>query len=217
MNTWFNRSNLLSSTDKGGRLTAARQVLLHRYLAPLMNMRVNYIGQRAPRWLELTWSTSKATSVSSSPAAVADWGEEAAGGDAGDLGETAVLGDDARGEAIDLGDVADLGEAARGGVAVGFGDVAACAVESAIVGPVLDMSVPRDGVERVQEMKERDGTPRPFIIPLVGSAVREPPRTGSHFPRLIQRGRHVHSEPSGRPFVYPAAADVPTPLPRAGT
>ena len=188
MNTWFNRSNLLSSTDKGGRLTAARQVLLHRYLAPLMNMRVNYIGQRAPRWLELTWSTSKAASVSSSPAAVAD-----------------------------LGDVADLGEAARGGVAVGFGDVAACAVESAIVGPVLDMSVPRDGVERVQEMKERDGTPRPFIIPLVGSAVREPPRTGSHFPRLIQRGRHVHSEPSGRPFVYPAAADVPTPLPRAGT
>ena len=97
----------------------------------------------------------------SSPAAVADWGEETAGGDAGDLGETVAVGDDARGEAVDLGDV-DMDDATRGGVAVSFGDVAACVVESAIVGPVLDMSVPARWC-RTGPRSERAGRDTPSI------------------------------------------------------
>lgn len=61
-----------------------------------------------------------------------DGGEEAVGGDASDLGETAALGDETGGEAADLGDASRRGEDA------GFAGVAACGVESAIVNHVLE-------------------------------------------------------------------------------
>lgn len=84
------------------------------------------------RFLNLTSSTSRAAPVPGSEATDPDGGEEAVGGDATDLGETAALGDETGGEA------ADLGDASRGGEDAGFAGVAACAVESAMVSNVLE-------------------------------------------------------------------------------
>lgn len=88
----------------------------------------------------------------SGSSAAADWG------DIGDLGETAAFGDDTGGgEPVDFGDVGAWNEAPCAGGVADLGDVAACAVESAIVSPVPKKNYPRRFRRTVLEVKERSG------------------------------------------------------------